>query len=159
MILAVRISFRDALTKSYRFSNGSSVRGTRRVRSQARDGREQRQMQQLSASPGSYRRRANSVERYRQRVAAGAGKTGRTRFDTERSREASDWHDDDQHASFLHNVVAGQRGEHRAEGRLPDERLAPILDTAQENILVADTRYGMMHSNVIRRNIFFYLLF
>lgn len=120
--------------------------------SQARDGREQRQVHQLSAPSDSYRRSADSVEWHRQAVAAGADQAGRSRFDSERSREATDWHDDDQHASFLHNVVARQRGKHRAEGRFPDERLAAILDTAQEDISVTDAGYGKyLH---IIRNIF-----
>lgn len=118
------------------------MRGARRVRSQARDGCEQRQVQQLSVTPGGHRRGADVVERHRQGVAAGADETGgRYRTDTERSREAADRRDDDQHAGFLHDVVARQRGEHRAKGRFPDERLAAILDIAQEDLLVADARY------------------
>lgn len=115
------------------------------MRPQARDGCEQWQMQQLSAPSGSHCCGADGVERHRQGVAAGADKTGGCCSDTKRSRESTDWRDDDQYAGFLHNIVAGQRGKHRAEGRLSDKRLAAILDTAQEDIPVADTRYGKYH--------------
>lgn len=126
-------------------SDGGGLRGARRVRSQARDGREQRQVQQLPASPaGGYGRGAErGLERHRQGIAAGPNQIGGRLSDTERGREDADQrYDDDHHPDFLHNVAAGQRGEHRAGGRLPDERVAAVLDTAQENLPVADARYG-----------------
>ena len=99
-------------------------------------------MQQLSASSGSHRRGADGIEWHRQGIAAGADETGRRRSDTQRSREIVNWHNSDQYASFLYNVVVGQRRKHRAKGRLPDEWLDAILDTAQEDIYVSDTRLG-----------------
>jgi len=77
------------------------------MRSQARNGGEQWQMQQLSAPSGGHRRGADSFERHRQGVAAGANEIGGRRSDTERRGEATNRRDDDQYAGFLYNVTVG----------------------------------------------------
>lgn len=80
------------------------------MRSQARDGREQRQVQQLSASSGGDRRGADRLERHRQGVAAGADEVGDSRKpDTERRRETAAGRDDNQYAGLVYDVAVGQR--------------------------------------------------
>lgn len=128
------------------------MRRARRVRAQARLRGQQRQVQQLPAPAGRPSRGPEQLaERHRQEQetavvdgqqgAAAAAADGGPGSDAERQAQRQRRHGP-RHARLVHDLAARQRREHRAEGRLSHQWLAAVLDTAQEDLSLADEGHG-----------------